>query len=370
MGYFKDTAIGSEEAAKLNECVAKGGIAQGEYVKEFEEVFRQYCGTKFASATMNGTAALHLALKALGVGPGDEVIVPSLTFIATANAVVYCGAKPVFADVDPTTLNIDGGSVGKRVTRRTKGIIPVHLYGNPADMDSLNDLAEERSLFVIEDAAEAHGAVYKGKKVGSLSDISCFSFYANKIITTGEGGMCLTNRKAYKEEIDILRAQGKKKRSEIKDPKEYAQEQFHHTKLAFNYRMTNLQAAVGIPQVQRLDDTIKRKRQIGKLYEERLGGHPPITLVEQKKGIRGVYWMFPVILPDERTQLRVVKALCKESIDLRSFFYPLHLHEFYRSDSSLPVSENLFRRSVLLPTDLDLTPQDIERICNIITGAL
>ena len=196
--------IGDEELRLVTDCIKSGWISsKGEYIGKFEEEFARYCGCKYGVAVHNGTVALHLALCALGVGKGDEVLVPDLTFVATVNAVIYTGAKPIYVDVHPRYWCIDPEKIEERITRRTKAIIPVHLYGHPCDMDAIRDIAEDHDLYVIEDAAEAHGAEYKGQKAGSLGDIACFSFYGNKIITTGEGGMCVTNNEELAEKMRL-----------------------------------------------------------------------------------------------------------------------------------------------------------------------
>ena len=242
--YFPvaEPRFGDAELRYVSECVLTGWVSSaGKFVKKFEDLFAAFCGTKFAVTTTNGTTALHLSMLALGIGPGDEVIVPSLTFISTANAVTFTGAKPVFIDSEPYTWNIDPVGIEKAITSRTKAIIPVHLYGHPADMDPILEIANKYGLAVVEDAAEAHGALYKDKKVGSLGKIGMFSFFGNKIITTGEGGMIVTDDQKLAEKLRILRDHGM-------DPNK----KYWHDRLGFNYRMTNLQAAIGVAQVKKL----------------------------------------------------------------------------------------------------------------------
>ncbi|NQU99168.1 MAG: DegT/DnrJ/EryC1/StrS aminotransferase family protein, partial [Parcubacteria group bacterium] len=236
-------SLGREELNNVMEAIKSSWISsKGKFITEFEENFAEYCGVKYGIATANGTVALHLALKALKISKGDEVIVPDLTFIATANVVTYCNAKPIFIDSNPDYWCIDPEKIEEKITTKTKAIIPVHLYGHPCDMDAITKIAKKYGLYVIEDAAEAHGAGYKGKKVGSFGDISCFSFYGNKIITTGEGGMCLTNNQKLAERMKILRDHG------MSPDKRY-----WYDVIGFNYRMTNIQAAIGVAQLKKID---------------------------------------------------------------------------------------------------------------------
>src|SRR6266849_8650115 len=235
-------SIGEEEMANVMEAMRSGWISSlGAFIGQFERDFAAVCGVAHGVAVANGTTALHLALVAAGVGPGDEVIIPSLTFVATANVVHYCGATPMFADSDPETWQLDPAKLEARITPRTRAIIPVHLYGHPCDMDAILELSARRGLAVVEDAAEAHGAEYRGRRVGAVGTVGCFSFYGNKIITTGEGGMCVTDDAALAERLRLLRDHGM-------DPKR----PYWHEVVGYNYRMTNLQAAVGVAQVKRL----------------------------------------------------------------------------------------------------------------------
>jgi perosamine synthetase len=252
---------GNEEKYVL-ECLKSGWISSaGSFVTRFEEAYANYIGTKYATSCSNGTAALHLALLACGVGPGDEVIIPDLTFAATANAVLYCGAKPVLVDVEEKTWNIDPVLVENVMTSKTKAIIAVHLYGNPCDMDALMAIAERHKVYVIEDAAEAHGAVYRGRKVGGIGHIGCFSFYGNKILTTGEGGMCVTNDKKLLDTMELCKNHGMKK-----------ERRYFHEVIGFNYRLTNIQAAIGLAQLEQLPAFIKERSRVTQQYQKSLAG--------------------------------------------------------------------------------------------------
>ena len=248
--------LGGNEKRYVLECLETGWISSiGRFIRLFEDAFGRYCEARHAIACNNGTTALHLALAGLGTGPGDEIIVPTLTYIATANAVRYCGAQPVFADSEPGTMTVDPARIEERITARTKGIVVVHLYGHPADMDPILEVARRRGLFVVEDAAEAHGALYRGRKAGSLGDVATFSFYGNKIITTGEGGMVTTNDAALSERIRILRGQGM-------DPGR----RYWFPVVGYNYRMTNIAAAIGLAQLEQIYRFIEKRLEIACRY--------------------------------------------------------------------------------------------------------
>lgn len=241
--------IGKEEIEAVMETLHSGWVTQGQKVKEFEKAFASYCGVKYGVAVSHGTAALHIALTSIDIQPGDEIITTPLSCIATTNPILYLNAKPVFADIDPETLNIDPNHIEKKVTPKTKAILPVHLFGHPADMSPIIEIAEKHGLYIIEDAAHAHGARYKGKRVGSFGHISCFSFYADKNITTVEGGMALTNNEELAEKMRLLRNFGMHKH-----------QKFQHPLLGFNYKMSDIHAAIGLAQLSKLDRYIQKKR--------------------------------------------------------------------------------------------------------------
>jgi perosamine synthetase len=346
--------LDGNELAYVSDCVRSGWVSSlGKYIQEFEERFAAFCGVRHAAAVSNGTTALHLAMVALGVGPGDEVIVPTLTFIATANAVRYTGATPVFADSEPHTWNIDPQDVRRRITSRTKAIIPVHLYGHPTDLQPLLDLASERGLALIEDAAEAHGALYRGKRVGSLGQLNCFSFYGNKIITTGEGGVLTTDDDALDARVRYLR-----------DHAMSPEKRYWHTEVGYNYRMTNLQAALGVAQMERIEEFISRKRAIAAAYNRLLGDIPYLVLPPEAEWASSVYWMYSLLLrenaPIQRDEL--MRHLKSQNIDSRPFFYPIHSMPPYHTGQSLPVAEDLSRRGINLPSAVTLSKEDIQRI--------
>lgn len=354
--------IGSEELNNVLDAIKFGwiGSAGGKYLKEFEEEFAKYHGIKHAVPTSSGTAALHVTLKALGIKRGDEVIVPDLTFVATANVVTYCNAKPIFIDVHPEYWCIDPRKIEEKITKNTKAIIVVHLYGHPCYMNAIIDVAKEHDLYVIEDVAQAHGAEYKGKKVGTFGDVACFSFYGNKVITTGEGGICLTNNDELSEKIKLFINHGK---SPLKH--------FWHEVIGFNYRMTNLQAAIGVAQLRKLDNFIKKKRQITRWYKEELkdlAEDDLITLQPEMDWAKCIYWMFSVLIEDSFVISRddLMKKLEGKGIETRPFFYPMHILPIYKSNERFPISEELARKGINLPSSLSLKKKDIKYVCESI----
>ena len=356
-------SLGEEELKNVVEAVKSGWISsKGTFIEEFERNFSSYCDRKYGVATSNGTVALHLALKALGIGKGDEVIVPDLTFVAFANTVTYCNAKPVFVDSHPDYWCINPEKIEEKITPRTKAIIPVHLYGHPCDMAPILDIAEDYNLYVVEDAAEAHGAEYKGKKVGSFGDISCFSFYGNKIITTGEGGMCLTNNGELAEKMRILRDHGMN-----------PQKRYWYDIVGFNYRMTNLQAAVGVAQFKKLGEFVEKKRGIAKQYSEELKGLEEkelITLHPEMPWAKCAYWMYCILVEDKFGMSRdeLMKRLEEKEIETRPFFYPVHIMPPHKNNEKFPVAEELSRKGINLPSAVNLTEEMIMRVVDAIIG--
>jgi perosamine synthetase len=347
--------LGAREEALVLEAVQSGWISSlGKFIGQFEEEFAAYCGCKYGISTSNGTTALHLALHALGVGAGDEVIVPTLTFIASANSVAYTGARPVFVDVDPVTWTIDPQDVAARITPRTRAIMPVHLYGQMAPMPELRDLAGRHGLWLVEDAAEAHGAAIGSVRAGAWGTIGSFSFYGNKIITTGEGGMLTTDDAALAARCRQLRDHGM--------PPE---RRYWHDEIGFNYRMTNMQAAVGVAQMERIDEFVARKRAIAARYAARLADVPGVTLAAERPGTTSVYWMIALLVeppfPLDRDQLIV--ALRAAGIDSRPFFYPLDTLPPYMAATPRPVAQSLSRRGLNLPSAPRLTDAQVDYIC-------
>lgn len=290
----------------------------GKYIDEFENGFAKFCECKYGVATSNGTVAIHLALLAVGIGAGDEVIVPDFTFAATANAVLHANATPVIVDIDPITWCIDPKEIEKAITPKTKAIIPVHVYGQPCDMDSIMTIAKKHNLKVIEDCAEAHGAKYKGKVVGSFGDISCYSFFGNKILTTGEGGMCVTNSDSLNDMMRVLRDHGMNK-----------QKKYWHDMVGYNYRMTNLQAALGCAQLERIGELIEQRKKVEKKYKEILSEFSFIQWQESVTDREKVTWLVSAFLP-EGGRDRLFEELKKNQIDVRPFFYPMSEMPLYK----------------------------------------
>jgi perosamine synthetase len=355
--------IDENDIQRAVECIRSTWISGiSKYVEEFEEKFAKYCNCKYGVATNSGTTALHLALATLNIKPGDEVIIPTFTMIATANAVTYTGAKPVLVDADENTWNLDTSKIEDKINEHTKAIIVVHTYGHPADMDPIIELAEKYNLYVIEDAAEAHGAEYKGKRVGSIGDIGCFSFYANKIITTGEGGMVVTNNEELAEKARWLRAHAFGRHGK----------HFYHEALGFGYRMSGLQAALGLAQLERIDEFVSIRRNNAKLYNSLLSElGEKITLPPEAPWAKNVYWMYSILIEDNFGMSRdeLMKRLESEGIETRTFFYPIHVQPIYAKQyqgESFPVADELSRKGINLPSGNNLTAGEIEYVCQCI----
>jgi len=348
-----------KELEYVTECILSGWISSGgEFTIRFEKMMANYCKAKHAIACSSGTTALHLVLLAKGIGPGDEVIVPSLSFIATANVVTYSGAKPVFVDSENETWNIDPSQIEEKITPKTKAIIPVHLYGQPANMDPILEIALKYNLYVFEDAAEAHGAEYKGKTVGTLGDAGVLSFFGNKIITTGEGGMILTNDDNMAEQSRLLRDHGMSK-----------VRKYWHTALGYNYRMTNLQASLGVAQMEKIGSILQKKKKLADYYSELLKHLPGIVLPPDVSWSDNVYWLYTILIKKDEfgadTQ-KVTKSLEKAGIDTRPIFPPIHTQPIYNTGQYLPVSENISKIGISLPSAPNLKKNQIKKISQII----
>jgi len=348
-------ALAEKELLYVTECILTGWISSaGKFVTRFEEMFAAFCHAKYAVATSNGTTALHLALLAVGIGPGDEVIVPTLTFIATANAVTYCGARPVFVDSESETWNLDPLAVEKAITPRTKAIIPVHLYGHPANMAPILALAATHGLKIIEDAAEAHGASYQGRPVGALGDVGIFSFYGNKIVTTGEGGMLVTNNQALADRARLLRDHGMQ-----------PDRRYWHSVLGYNYRLTNLQAAVGVAQMESIETILNDRRRMADAYTRHLSGIPGLTTPPNAQWAANVYWLYSIIIDPDlfgagRDEL--IAHLGKDGIDSRPFFPCVHTQPIYSTGQRLPIAEHLSANGLSLPSFTYISDDNIQRI--------
>lgn len=347
-------SIGDKEIAYVTDAVRSGWVSSlGPYIEDFEKRFAAFCGTRYALTASNGTTALHLALLAAGIKAGDEVIVPDLTFVATANAVAYIGARPILVDVESETLCIAPEAIEKAITPRTRAIIPVHLYGHPADMDPINDIAKRHGLIVIEDAAEAHGAEYRGRRVGGLGLCGVFSFYGNKVITTGEGGMITTDDEA-------LFHTAKRLRDHAMSPTR----RYWHEEIGYNYRMTNLQAALGVAQLERIDSFMAKRREIMGWYRNSLGQHPRLRLNRDAVWARNAYWMVCVEVEGmtEAKRQTLMTGLRNRGVDSRPYFYPVSDMPMY-PDVDTPVAHRFSHAGINLPSYVDLTEQDVQFVC-------
>lgn len=354
-------SITQKEIDFVTDAVKSGWVSSlGKYIDRFETEFAAFCGVKHAVSTANGTVAIHLALVALGIKEGDEVIVPDFSFIATANAVRHTGAIPVFADIDPHNLCISVASIRKKISSKTKAIMPVHIYGHPADMPAINTLAKEHNLIVIEDAAEAHGSSINGQKTGSWGICGTFSFYGNKNITSGEGGMITTNSDELNERLRFLRdhAMSKEKR-------------YWHTEIGYNYRMTNLQAALGVAQLERADELLAKRKTIYGWYKKYLQNFDGVTLNKTYSWADNTYWLVCAELQNYNEEKRAVfMAKMKEAgIDTRPFFYPMSMMPMYEKADN-PITYSLFEKGINLPTYFDLIEEDVKFICGKIKELL
>lgn len=341
------------ELKYVTDAIKEGWISsKGQYITRFEEEFAKFCGVKYSCSCNNGTTALHLAVCALGIGLGDEVIVPALTYIATANVVRYVEATPVFVDVDEDTWNINAKKIEEKITSHTKAIMVVHIYGIPSNMEEILALAKKYNLKVIEDCAEAVGAEYKNQKVGSIGDIGCFSFFGNKVITTGEGGMCVTNDLKLHEKMSILKNQGMS-----------PTRRYWHEEIGFNYRMTNLQAAIGLAQLEMIDEFLKKREQDEEEYRKLLENNASVSFSPRPLNAKCIYWMH-CLLSEKRDE--IIKLLDENKIETRPFFNVLNSMPPYKTSEKFPIAEKLSRIGINLPSSVKLSKENIKFICALI----
>ncbi len=357
-----EPTLQGNELKYVTDTIKTGWISSaGSYLQKFEQKFAEYCTVKHGVSCCNGTVAIHLAIEALGIGPGDEVIIPTFTMAASCNGVIYAGAKPVLVDSELDTWNIDIDKIEDKITPRTKAIMVVHTYGHPVDMDKVKRIADKHNLYIIEDAAEAHGAEYKGRKTGSLSDIAAFSFYANKIITTGEGGMVVTNNDKWAEEMKKLRNHY------------FGMPRFIHPKVGYNYRLTNLQAAIGLAQLERIEELVNARRKNAQLYNQLLVNVKGMTTPPEAEWAKNVYWMYGVLVQDSfgKTMPQLREGLDKLGVETRTFFIGMHKQPMYLNSPKLnypdvtgnyPCSDELERKGFYLPSSSHLTKEQIEFI--------
>ncbi len=358
----RPTLLGNEKKYVLK-CLETNWISsRGRFVEEFEDGFARYCGVNHGVTTNSGTTALHLALASLGIGEGDEVIIPSFTMISTANAINYLGARPVLVDVEPETWNLDPELIEAKITARTRAIVPIHTYGHPAEMDRIKAVARKNNLFIVEDAAEAIGAEYKGRRAGSFGKVAAFSLYANKIITTGEGGIVVTDDEKLADKLRTMRNYG------------FTEERhFWHKVVGFSYRMTNVQAAIGLGQLERIDELVQARIDHAHLYNSLLEDVRGIVTPPCAPHAKNVYWMYGILVEKEfgisRDELR--QKLADRGIETRSFFIPIHLQPVYADlfSDEYPVSEELGTKGLYLPSASGLTGKEIEFIAGVIRDA-
>ncbi|MFA7360321.1 MAG: DegT/DnrJ/EryC1/StrS family aminotransferase [Candidatus Kapaibacterium sp.] len=348
--------LSGNEKKYVNECLDSTWISsKGKFIQEFEDKFSEFIGVKYAATVSNGTTAIHLALETLGITTGDEVIVPTFTYIASVSAVVYTGATPVFVDSIEETWQLDPEDVKKKITSKTKAIMVVHLYGQMCDMDAIMKIADEHNLFVIEDCAEAFGSQYKGRYAGTFGNISAFSFYGNKTITTGEGGMIASNDYYLYDKAYHLKMHG------VSSVREY-----WHDVIGYNYRMTNICAAIGLAQLERADEIIKKKRDVAELYCENLKGLPLTWQKEQKDTVHS-FWMFSILVESVKVREALRKFLSENGIETRPTFYPAHtMPMFAHTYQKFRVAEGLAIRGINLPSFPELKKEQVIEVCDTI----
>ncbi|OBQ82185.1 DegT/DnrJ/EryC1/StrS aminotransferase family protein [Mesorhizobium sp. WSM3873] len=349
--------LGGNVSAYVNECLTTGWISsRGAFISRFEDAFAKYVGASLATSVANGTVALHLALEALGIGAGDEVIVPSFTYIATVNTILQTGATPVYVDSLQDTLQVDPQAMRNAITPRTRAVMAVHLYGHPCNMDAISTLCRDHDLLLIEDCAEGFGSRWKGQHVGTFGDVATFSFFGNKTITTGEGGMVLARSADVMDKCRRLKSQG------VSPTREY-----WHDVLAYNYRMTNIQAAIGLAQIEMADSFLARKKAVAESYRQAFAGlplrtHDPVGPVDHS------FWMCSIVVDDPAQRDPLRKHLVEHQVETRPFFPPAHLMPHCRADVALPVAESISACGINLPSYPTLTSEQLEHIWEAVTS--
>ncbi len=349
-------SLTGNEKKYVNECLDSTWISsKGKFIAEFEDGFRSYVGVRHAATVANGTVAIHLALLALGIGPGAEVIVPTLTYIASVNAIAYTGATPVFCDSLASTWQMDPDDVRRKITPRTRAVLAVHLYGQPCEMGELMKIAHEHDLFVVEDCAEAFGSHYMDRHVGTFGDIGTFSFFGNKTITTGEGGMLITSDDTLHDRITHFKGQGLAKYRE-----------YWHDVIGYNYRMTNICAAIGLAQLEQANSFIGKKRQIARWYKRELEG-TPVVFHDEVGNVRHSFWMVSILVPEATDRDSLRSVLRENGIETRPLFYPVHSMPMYsEAFQRHPVAESLAWRGINLPSYPGLEEDSVKEICAVI----
>jgi perosamine synthetase len=363
-----EPTLKGNELKYVTEAVKSGWISSGgKFIKQFEDNFSEYCDVKYGISCSSGTSALHLALKAMGIGKGDEVITPTFTMIASCNAIMYADAKPVLVDSELGTWNIDTNKIEEKITNKTKAIMVVHTYGHPVDMDKVKKIASKHGIPIIEDSAEAHGAEYKSRKAGSLGDIACFSFYANKIISSGEGGMVVTNNKKWAVRTKSLRNHF------------FGKIRFLHEELGYNYRLTNVQAAIGLAQLEKIDEYVNERINNANTYSKLLANIRGIRTPPQAEWAKNVYWMYGILVgKDYKVDMPGLRAILSEKgIETRTFFIGMHKQPAYKKNDerfpdisgTYPISDKLEREGFYLPSSSHLTKEQIRYIAETIKSS-
>lgn len=358
-----EPSLSGNELEYVVDCIKSTWISsKGKYIDQFQAQFQEYCQMPHALAVSNGTVALHLALAALGIGEGDEVIVPNLTFAASINSILYTGATPVIVDIDPATLNVDPSAIAALITPATKAIMVVHLYGYPCEMDEIVAVTQQHNLLLVEDCAEALGSTYKGRPVGSFGDAATFSFFGNKTITTGEGGMVLFRDDAVADRAAVLKDHGMNK-----------SRRYWHDIVGFNYRMTNMQAALGVAQMENVDAFVAKKRAIAAAYNEVLAGHSAINLPLDSETHVNSFWLYSITFNTDLDTEQLIKDLLAEGVETRPIFYPLHVmpvYAPYARQATYPGTEAILYKGISLPSAVTLSIEEARFVGNKVLQVL
>jgi perosamine synthetase len=358
--------IGKEEIESVIRVLKSGALSLGPKLKEFEKRFSEYIGTRYAIAVNSGTSGLHLCVKSLGISKGEEVITSPFSFIASANCVLYEKAKPVFVDVKEDTFNIDPKKIEEKITEKTKAILPVHVFGQSCDMDPIIKIAKKYNLRIIEDACESIGTTYKEKKAGTFGDCAVFAFYPNKQITTGEGGMIVTNNEKISELCKSMSNQGRT-----------SKEWLSHETLGYNYRMDEMSAALGVEQLKRIDYFLKKRKEIADMYIEKLKGIEKIILPSIKEHAISSWFVFPVRIKGNRNDRdKIIEALQKQGIQSKAYFYPcIHLQPFYKKEFSykegdFPIAEQISNSILILPFYTEMNEKIVNKVVSSLNNIL
>ncbi|ABE52493.1 DegT/DnrJ/EryC1/StrS family aminotransferase [Methanococcoides burtonii] len=357
--------IGEEEIRLVNEVLRSGWLSMGPKVIEFEKLFAKYMGTKHAIAINSGTSGLHLCIKSLNISKGDEVITSPFSFIASSNCIMFEGGTPVFVDIDPDTLNLDAKQIEDAITENTKAILPVHVFGHPCEMDAIMDIAEEHDLAVVEDACEAIGAEYKGKKAGTFGNASVFAFYPNKQITTGEGAMIVTDDDHIAKLCKSMRNQGRSEDAEW----------LNHIMLGYNYRLDEMSCALGIGQLDRIDELLGKRSRVAEKYTKKLNGVDGIVTQYLSQDVKMSWFVYVVQVSQEIDRNEVMKYLREHDVSCRPYFTPIHLQPFYKEtfgykEGDFPICERVCESTIALPFYGNIDEQTIEEVCSVLKDAL